>query len=198
MRTNGRAVGLCPDDDVLQGYAEGALGVAMVGAIDHHLGRCGRCQDVLRLFALVTASPSSASVTVPEVPGRYRLVESLGKGGQGTVWRALDTTLERHVALKLVRCPEARHRESLLAEARALAALSHPNVLEIFDIDLSCDPGFLAMPVCRESLADEIDRGTHWKTAVRLMLQVASGLTAVHGAGLVHRDIKPANLCLLY
>ncbi|MGH1345628.1 MAG: protein kinase domain-containing protein [Nannocystales bacterium] len=189
-----QAVGPCPDDDVLQGYAEGLLQTAAAAGLEHHVDQCGRCRDALRLFALVTASPVSPTATAPDLPDRYRLVESLGEGGQGTVWRAVDTQLGRDVALKLVHCPDARHRESLQAEARALAALSHPNVLEIFDIDLSGDPGFLAMPVCRESLADNIDRGTDWKTAVRLMLDVVSGLIAVHGAGLVHRDIKPANL----
>lgn len=184
----------CPDDELLLGYVEGQHSAATLAKLDEHIERCGRCEDALRLFALVTGSACSSEGALPEVPARYRVLEALGRGGQGTVWRAHDTRLGRDVALKLVHCPEPRHRLRLRTEARALAALEHPNVLEIFDVELSSSPGFLTMPVYRESLADGIRGGTRWGAAVELMRQAACGLSAVHRAGLVHRDIKPANL----
>ncbi len=192
--TDPAGAGACPDDELLLGYVEGQHAAATLARLDAHIERCGRCEDALRLFALVTGSPCARQRALPDVPARYRVLEALGQGGQATVWRAHDTRLGRDVALKLVHCPEPRHRQRLRTEARALAALDHPNVLEIFDVELSSNPGFLTMPVYRESLADDIRGGTSATTALEAMRQVARGLSAVHRAGLVHRDIKPANL----
>ncbi len=185
----------CPTDDALVAYVEGGESTSAIAGLDEHIASCGRCQDALRLFAAVTAAPDpSRSPGLPRVPGRYRLQRSLGRGGQGVVWRARDTVLDRDVALKLVHCPDAEHRERLQAEARALARLEHPHVLEVFDIDLSGDPGFIAMPVCHGTLADEVGREVGWRAVIDTMRDVAAGLAAVHRAGLVHRDIKPANV----
>ncbi len=185
----------CPSDDVLVAYAGHFEVVPLATEVDEHIAACGRCQDALRLFAAVsTSSSETPSSNLPRVPGRYQLLHSLGRGGQGVVWKARDALLGREVALKLVRCSDPGHRQRLQAEARALAQVEHPHVLEVYDVDLGGDPGFITMPVCRGSLLEEAGASSDWRGVVRTMRAVGSGLAAVHRAGLVHRDIKPANL----
>ncbi len=185
----------CPQDTVLLAYVEGGLVATHASTIDLHLARCAHCQEVLRLFAAVTVSPGEpVSDQRPSVPSRYRLRGRLGRGGQATVWRAWDETLEREVALKLVDLVDEHHRQRLQREARALAQLSHPHVLAVYDIDMGGDPGFISTPVCEGSLAAEVGQAQPWARVLATMRQAAEGLWAVHAAGLVHRDIKPANL----
>ncbi|MQY16298.1 Serine/threonine-protein kinase PknD [Streptomyces sp. RB5] len=133
------------------------------------------------------------------VDGRFELLERLGSGGMGTVWRARDTALERDVALKEVH-PDAvtLPRERVLREARALARLSHPNVVTIHHI-VEADPHpWLVMElVPGQSLQDRLATGPiapH--EAARIGLDVLSGLRAAHAAGIHHRDVKPANVLL--
>ena len=185
----------CPEDTVLLAYVEGGLAASSTSTIERHLATCAHCQEILRLFAEATLSPrGSASNEPPTVSARYQLREPLGRGGQGSVWRAWDGSLQREVALKLVEFHNERHRERFQREARALAKLSHPHVLEIYDIDLTGDPGFISIPVCAGSLADELGTDRPWREVLETMQQAAAGLIAVHRAGLVHRDIKPSNL----
>lgn len=137
----------------------------------------------------------------PSRLGPYRIFELLGAGGMGAVYRASRVDLEREVALKVV--PAAvlatrvmRHR--FRREARALAAVRHPNVVALLDADLDHEPPYLAMELVRgHSLERLVGPGyPAWERgrAARLLRDVAAGLGALHRAGLVHRDIKPANV----
>jgi serine/threonine-protein kinase len=129
----------------------------------------------------------------------YRILEKLGEGGMGVVYRAEDTTLERAVALKflppeMTRDPEARAR--LLQEARAAAALSHPNICTVHEIGEAEGQTFIAMALIEgEDLRDRIARGPlRLHEAIDLAVQVGEGLAAAHKKGIVHRDMKPGNV----
>ena len=133
--------------------------------------------------------------------GHYTVVERLGAGGMGEVYRARDSRLERDVALKvvssdLVEDEEAQRR--LRKEALALSRLSHPNIAVVYDLDTVDGVTFVVMElVPGEDLRDRMNRGpVAEKEIVRLGAQAAEALQAAHAAGVVHRDLKPANLRL--
>lgn len=135
------------------------------------------------------------------VDGRFELVERLGSGGMGTVWRARDTVLDREVALKAVRSDADTvgvMRERVLREARALARLSHPHVVTVHQIVAAEPHPWIVMElVPGVSLQRRLDDGTLTPTAAaRLGRQVLAALRAAHAAGIQHRDVKPANILL--
>jgi len=150
------------------------------------------------------AGARGGSRRVGDLVGRYVLLERIGAGGMGVVHRAYDPELDRHVALKLLRAgargdtsDSARLR--LLREAQALAKLSHPNVVAVYDVGTTGEDVFLAM-----ALVEGVDLSTRlrgkgrlpWREAVRILAAAGSGLAAAHELGLVHRDFKPANVLL--
>ena len=131
--------------------------------------------------------------------GRYEIVAQLGAGGMGEVYRALDTELEREVAVKVL--PEAvsgdpKRLRRFSREARSLSRLSHPNILEIHDV--GCDNGvhYVVTELLEgETLRKRIsDGGLTISRSVELAVQIARGLAAAHDKGIVHRDLKPDNV----
>ena len=133
--------------------------------------------------------------------GRYRLLEQIGSGGMGVVYRAHDERLARDVAIKLlnpgsIRSAIARHR--VRNEALALSRLSHPNIETIFEFDTQDDCDFLVVELILGASLDELlSRGPLPRTlAVSLTMQLLRGLAAAHEKGIIHRDLKPSNLRL--
>ncbi|MEM9456171.1 MAG: serine/threonine-protein kinase [Myxococcota bacterium] len=131
--------------------------------------------------------------------GRYVVLGTLGSGGMGTVLRAYDPKLRREVALKRLRpaMADAESEARLVREARALAQLSHPNVVAVYDVDVESGGLIVAMELVRGStLLEWMKRPHPWRARVDVMLLAGRGLAAAHHANLVHRDFKPANVMI--
>ncbi|HSN32502.1 MAG TPA: serine/threonine-protein kinase, partial [Ideonella sp.] len=132
--------------------------------------------------------------------GRYQIVEQLGEGGMGVVYRARDAELGRDVAVKLVTTSGASSdtlATRLMREAQALAQLSHPNVVAVYDVGRVEDGVFLAMELVHGVTGDAwIKQRPGWREVLQLFRDAGRGLAAAHKVGLVHRDFKPANLIL--
>ncbi len=131
----------------------------------------------------------------------YKILEKIGEGGMGVVYKAEDTKLKRTAALKflhpdLIRDIEAKER--FVQEAQAAAALDHPNICTVYEINESDGQTFIAMAFVEgQSLKDKIKTGQlELDEALDLTSQVAEGLRAAHKKGITHRDIKPANIVL--
>ncbi len=136
--------------------------------------------------------------TDPVLVGRYRIVRRLGEGGMGMVYAAFDPELGREVAVKVVhphRDADERARERLLREARAMARLSQPNVVDVYDAGRCGDGVFIAMElVAGQSLARWLAGKPPWTDVVDVFAAAGLGLAAAHEAGIIHRDFKPANV----
>ena len=134
--------------------------------------------------------------------GHYCVVESLGSGGMGVVYRAEDTMLGRDVALKFLPSDAVAEQSTLerfLREARAAAALNHPNICTIHEVETFAGQPVIVMEYLEgESLKSRIERGPlPADELLTIAVQISDGLQAAHAKGVTHRDIKPANILLL-
>lgn len=135
---------------------------------------------------------------IGKIIANYRITEKLGEGSMGEVFLAEDTELNRRVALKFLPVTAADDADALALfkrEARAAAALNHPNIITIHEIGHYEGRPYIAMSyIDGETLKDEMRRGITVDRALAIMIQACDGLAKAHGAGIVHRDIKPDNL----
>ena len=138
---------------------------------------------------------------IGETVGKYRLLEEIGRGAMGRVYKALDTSIGRPVALKLIADKFLRDREvqaRFQREGQATAALAHPNICAIYESGDWHGMPFIAMEYLEgRNLAQRMKTGRlHTMELLGLAIPVSSALTATHTIGVIHRDIKPANLFL--
>jgi PAS domain S-box-containing protein len=136
-------------------------------------------------------------------PGRigpYAVLEEVGRGGMGAVYKARDERLGRLLALKMIRSAghDAAAAARFLREARAVAALQHPNIVQVYDVGIDAGQPYIALEYCGGgSLADQRD-GTPWppRHAARVIQLLAQAMDCAHQTGVIHRDLKPANVLL--
>jgi TolB-like protein/predicted Ser/Thr protein kinase len=167
---------------------------------------CSSCATPLNLAGpdgasltktLMTPPPAVSKDTV--IAGKYRVIEELGRGGMGIVYKAEDTRLKRTVALKFLP-PELTHipevKDRFMREAQAAAALDHPNICTVYEFDQAEGKSFISMAYIEgQSLKKKIDSGPlELEEALKIATQVAEGLQEAHKKGVVHRDIKSANI----
>lgn len=157
----------------------------------------------------LTRTPEAASgfvdLTGQLLSMRYELLEIVGGGGMGTVYRAIDRQTQHELAVKVLDprfdpSKDPIYRERFLREARLSTRLSHGNIVEVLDTGESDGVHFIAMELLRgRTLAEllEIERVIGWERAIKLLRQIGAGLAFAHELGLVHRDLKPANCFVL-
>jgi serine/threonine protein kinase len=172
---------------------------------------CGECGTKLETSKDVSVTQTlespklskmaKAPLSSEKVAGKYQILEELGRGGMGVVYKAKDTRLERTVALKFLPEELTKDEESLqrfILEAKAAAALNHPQICTIYEIDEADKRTFIAMEYIEgQSLKDKLKSGPlRIEETKHIAIQVAGGLREAHEKGITHRDIKPANIML--
>jgi tetratricopeptide (TPR) repeat protein/tRNA A-37 threonylcarbamoyl transferase component Bud32 len=207
----------CLDNAQIVRVIERRLGDRDAARMHQHVDGCGRCRALMVALvgggeghdAHLLESTAPALGGPPHVlpagtqMGRYVLGEPIGTGAMGTVYRARDPQLGRSVALKMVRrahfaatdAPMLRAR--LLREAQAMARISHPNVVVIYDVELIGDELCIAMEhIDGCTLRQWLGRERAWPEIVAVFAAAARGLAAAHHASVVHRDFKPDNVLM--
>ncbi|MEO6324983.1 MAG: serine/threonine-protein kinase, partial [Thermoanaerobaculia bacterium] len=145
--------------------------------------------DTLRMSGSAFARKD---VSLGSRAGRYDILEQIGEGGMGQVFLAYDPTLQRTVALKLLRGAGAEQVERFQNEARAQARVDHENVCRVYEVGVLGDTPFIAMQYIAGSTLDQAAREMTLEQKVMVMMKVASAIQAAHRLGLIHRDLKPA------
>jgi len=128
--------------------------------------------------------------------GHYQVLEKLGEGGMGVVYKARDTRLNRFVALKFLPAVTEERKARFVQEARAASALNHPNIVTIHDIASDAGTDFIAMEYVPGKTLDQLipRKGMRLGEALKYAVQIADALSKAHAAGIIHRDLKPGNV----
>ncbi len=173
-----------------------------VGRVCPH---CGARHPSTQLRCEATGLPVGGDPTLvgQAIGGRYALVRLLGDGGMGAVYKAADQVLRRFVAIKLLHASVSKNPntvERFQREARAAAAIGHPNIIDILDFGHEGQRPYIVMEYLRGQSVSQV-LGVHGALSVRTAIHIAThtlaGLDAVHERGILHRDLKPANLMLI-
>ncbi len=183
-------------------YVDHELPEQEAQVLEDHIDTCGVCRELISALAKAQWSISGdeadeeLSVVLPRgtVIGQFEIDRPLDAGGMGMVYVARDLRLERDVAIKAIRNANADPAQ-LLAEARAMARVAHPNVVAVYDVVEKAGRVYLAMElVAGISLRRWLDEPRSWRDVLDAFIATGTGLAAAHAADVVHGDIKPANI----
>lgn len=181
----------CLDDETVDALLRGDERPSLERARTHLL-ECDACQDLVAL-----ATPRSDLVPGDVIAERYRIESEIGRGGMGIVYRAWDTKLERALAVKVLHSADPTAHARMNAEAQALARLSHPNIVTVFDVAVIDGRVCMVMElVSGTSLRAWLSGRPPVSAVVEALTKAGDGLWAAHRAGLVHRDFKPENVMI--
>jgi hypothetical protein len=202
----------CIGDNTLVELVENSLSASEVKRLDQHFAHCADCR---RRWVALAASPSRLA-QAPTSPagvgahldlapgtrvGRFVISHEIGRGGMGVVFAARDPHLDRAAAIKLLHSTggdenAARAQERLLAEARAMARLDHPNIIKVYEAGLYQQETYIAMELVHgETLGQWIKRWQRpWTSVLEVFRQAGSALVHAHAHGLAHGDFKPENV----
>jgi formylglycine-generating enzyme required for sulfatase activity len=199
----------CLDEATVVEFVEGVLAAARRPVIEAHLAACATCADLVTWAAADlkggTRADDVGRLVGQLAPGtrvgRYQILERVGRGGMGEVYAAYHPDLDRRIALKVVDesgPATADRRARLLREARAIARLSHPNVVTVYDAGTIADRVYVAMEFVDGATIDRWLEAAprRWRQILDVFLAAGRGLAAAHAAGLVHRDFKPQNVMI--
>jgi eukaryotic-like serine/threonine-protein kinase len=198
------SVGRCPDENVLVQLAHGGIeSPSLRASLQAHLDGCAGCRQLVAAVAGGSAPLAPEAGFTALAPGttlgRYKVERLIGAGGMGVLYVAHDIRLDRRVALKLMHPSQddAAGKARLWREAQAMAKLSHPNVVNVFDLGEYEGQLFVAMELVEGgTLADHLRAERTWKESLEILTAAGEGLAAAHRAGVVHRDFKPDNVML--
>jgi len=197
----------CPPEAAFADLVEGRLTGEPLAHLLRHVRGCSACHALFDAVASrETLRVSSGGLAPPREGlergtsiGRFLVLSLLGRGGMGAVYAAYDPELDRRVALKLLHAARGSEqaRRRLIREARALGKLSHPNVVQVYDVGEHEGDVFVAMELVDGQSFDvwcRSDPAPGWQAVLSAYLDAARGLSAAHEKGLVHRDVKPSNI----
>ena len=208
------------NDNAASEFVSGTLPPSALGKVEGHLASCRECRALVAALAADGGDDSNAktfrhermsasqlgdlprkTLAIGDRVGRYLVLSSLGAGGMGVVFAAYDPQLDRKIALKLLRSGLAGSskdaRTRLRREAQAIAQLSHPNVVSVYDVGTTDDGDlYIAMEFVEgDTLTTWLKKYPRtWREIIDVFLQAARGLFSAHGVGLLHRDFKPDNV----
>ncbi len=213
----------CPPEEELLAFHLGTLPDVLVDAVGDHLEECSNCEATIERFeksddgllAALRKPPSDVYLqstqsrdgssesdtafvmTVPSLPG-YDILDPLGRGGMGLVYKALQQRLNRFVALKQLACSRERDLARARREAESLARLQHPNIVQIFEVIEHEGRVYLALELVEGGpLSARLDgKPQPAEASARLVETLARAIHYAHQRGIVHRDLKPSNVLL--
>ena len=201
----------CLSEGTVIEFVDGVISPAARSVVEAHVAACWACNELVieaaaalregtRPLASIGRPPASRLPAGSRV-GRYQILDRVGRGGMGEVYAAYHPDLDRRIALKVVHESGAAatdRQARLLREARAIARLSHPNVVAVYDAGTVADRVYVAMEFVEGMTIDRWLAAARrsWREILRVFVAAGRGLAAAHAAGLVHRDFKPQNVMI--